>query len=268
MSILKVPVEDEIDLEKTAGSGQCFRAKKLPDGSFRFPSGDKCLHIRREGDSLLADCSEEEWADYWYGYFDLGSSYAPFREELAAGDSVFAPSAALGRGIRILRQQPFETLISFLLSQRKRIPAIRSAVEKLCVSFGEEKSGGSGSWFAFPEPERLAFASLEELNRCGLGYRSPYVKQAAERVFSGEADLMAYGSLSDAELVQRLMGFRGAGVKVASCTALFAYGRKACVPVDVWIRRFTDRNGENCFEAYGDRAGIIQQYVFYAMTQS
>ena len=268
-SEIRIPLEDEIDLGKIADSGQCFRAYGLPDGSFRFPSGSKCLNIRREGDSLIADCTEEEWADEWRDYFDFGCEYGSFRRALAESGGVFASSAEQGYGIRILRQQPFETLISFLLSQRKRIPAIRSSIEKLCRSFGEEKPTGMGdSFFTFPKPEQLAFAALEDLNRCGLGYRTPYVKQAAARVCLGEADLEAYSLLTDEELLNMLMRFYGAGIKVASCTALFAYGRQRCVPVDVWIRRFMAENGENCFEGYGDKAGIIQQYVFYAQIQS
>ena len=170
-----------------------------------------------------------------------------------------------GAGIRILRQDAWEMLVTFIISQRKNIPAIQACVETLCTRYGAPllQSGGN-VLYAFPTAQALAAAGEQALRDCALGYRAPYVLAAAQAVAAGTLDLAALETLPDARLLEALMQQHGVGIKVANCVALFAYGRMECAPVDVWIQRVIDQHyaGQNPFPAYGN-AGILQQWMFY-----
>lgn len=262
-----IAIEDDFDLDKIIGCGQCFRARRLADGRYLFLTGRHCLHLVPLADGRLrTDCTPRAWQDVWAPYFDLGRDYAAIRRAIPPADAFLRAAAAEGAGIRILRQDAWEMLVTFILSQRKSIPAIRGCVEQLCRAFGEPLAGGL---FAFPAPERLAQAAPEALRACSLGYRADYVRDAAERVSLGALDLAALETADDETLMAALLSVRGVGVKVANCTALFAYGRASCAPVDVWIRRIIDRRcgGENPFCRFGGCAGILQQYCFYYALQ-
>ena len=259
----KVVIKDDFDLLKIVESGQCFRARKLKDGGSVFITKDAVLYIEDEGDGHFSvSCTEEEWERIWTGYFDLGRNYQEIRER-HYGKHPFADEAIVfSKGIRVLRQDPWETLVTFIISQRKSIPSIRSAVDRLCTTFGKPLGTPDEEWFSFPSPEEL---SGQDLGPCGLGYRTKYVLDAVRRVSSGQTVLDSLSELPDCELVSSLKEIDGVGDKVANCVSLFAYGRTACVPVDVWIERAVreDCSGEDPFAVFGEDAGIIQQYMFY-----
>lgn len=326
-----VNVADDLDLRKIQLSGQCFRVAASSDGLFRLVAKNRVLFMQeaevgvdgdrsvavdgavvgdRDGDcdgaggvlsngagdakagrTFAISCTRSEWDGFWHGYLDLGRSYSSIRER-AAGKSEFIDAAmAFGCGLRVLRQDPWEMLVTFIISQRKSIPAIATSVEAICKRFGSPLDEPivrlgtaaesapdlfdlanrrcSGGLHAFPEPEMLARASEAELRECGVGYRARYIAKTARMVASGELDLQAVASLSDEELFAELKRFPGVGDKVASCVALFGYGRSSLVPVDVWIARAinTECAGCNPFEQFGEDAGIMQQYVFHYMTQ-
>lgn len=174
-------------------------------------------------------------------------------------------SGLAGAGIRILRQDAWEMLVTFIISQRKNIPAIQACVETLCTRYGAPLlQPGGNVLYAFPTAQALAAAGEQALRDCALGYRAPYVLAAAQAVAAGALDLAALETLPDARLLEALMQQHGVGIKVANCVALFAYGRMECAPVDVWIQRVIDQHyaGQNPFPAYGN-AGILQQWMFY-----
>lgn len=264
---MEVSIRDDFSLDKIANSGQCFRTKALADGWFCFITGQRVLYIReavcknRPG-VFEASCSEGEWQTVWAPYFDLGRSYTAIRRAIPQSDGWMRRAAAEGRGVRILRQDPWETLITFILSQRKSIPAIRQAVELLCERYGGEIADGR---HAFPTAAALAEAPKEGLAACKAGYRAPYLQAAARRVAAGEVSLDALAGLSDEELLSALKTFYGVGEKVARCTALFGYGRLGLAPVDTWIQKVIARayGGQDPFLQYGPAAGVLQQYAFY-----
>ena len=171
-----------------------------------------------------------------------------------------------GRGLRILRQDPWEMLICFIISQRKSIPAIRTAVENLCTRFGAPLAEGG---FAFPTAQALAAASDEALSGCGLGYRTKYVRDAAERVCDGRLDLAALAGRPTPEVQEALMAVFGVGIKVAQCVLLFGYHRLEAMPVDVWMDRVIQLEYKGKFPpSYKKCAGVLQQYLFcYARQQ-
>ena len=263
-----VTIDDDLDLEKIIDSGQCFRPKRIGDNEFLFVTGDHRVTItdktpcRKEktpdaATTLSVSCTRKEWEEIWHPYFDLDTNYRQIRKSIPKKDAYLTEAATTGAGIRILRQDRFETLISFIISQRKSIPAIRTAVEKLTDLYGRDGY--------FPKPEDMLAATHEELVSCGLGYRVPYISSAVCRIATGDTDLENLDDLPDEELFEALKSFAGVGDKVANCVALFAYHRTGRAPVDTWIARIiNDRyGGINPFPQYGAVAGIMQQYMFY-----
>ena len=263
---MHIRVTDDLDLKKIADSGQCFRVKELPDEIFRFICGNNILYLKQTGDcEYLAETTPQAWESLWKFYFDLERNYAQIRGGIASGDAYLTEAAECGKGIRILRQDPWEMLVTFIISQRKNIPAIRSAVEVLCERYGQQLHTSRETLYAFPSPRSLAALSQSQLRDCGLGYRAPYVADAARQAASGELDFQLLADLPDAALLERLKAVKCVGIKVASCICLFAYGRTGIAPVDTWIRRVIQERyqGRDPFPQYGSAAGILQQYMFY-----
>lgn len=264
----QIDIQDDFDLEKTASCGQCFRAKPLENGLFRFVSGEHVIYIKDMGNHQFSvSCTDDEWKEIWTRYFDLDRSYESLYYEEREKHEFVRKAMDCGRGIRILRQDPWEMLVTFIISQRKSIPAISKSVEALAEKYGHPIETDYEILHSFPTPDEMAHASIEELQECGLGYRVPYIYDAVQKVASGSLDLAAIADFNDADLFQELLTIQGVGKKVANCICLFGYGRIARVPVDVWIARAVDGDccGEDPFPLFESNAGIIQQYVFYYM---
>ena len=169
-----VQIRDDFDPDKILESGQCFRPRKQAEGWYRFVSGRQLLYLRplRSG-TYTVRCEPGAWETFWHGYFDLGRSYAALRGKLDSRDDFLQRAMEYGRGIRVLRQDEWEMLVSFIISQRKSIPAIRRAVELLSERFGERLGSDSeGPVYAFPTAEALCCAGEQALQECGLGYRT------------------------------------------------------------------------------------------------
>lgn len=261
-----IQIVDDFDLDKILDSGQCFRPCRVQSGEYRFITGSQLLYLRPLGEGeYQAKCAPGEWERTWRPYFDLERSYGSLRRRWA-GQAGFAQQALdYGQGIRVLQQDPWEMLITFILSQRKSIPAIRTGVELLAERFGQVVDTGTERVSLFPSPAQLAAAAESDLRDCGLGYRTRYIQHAAQAVVSGALDLKSLALLPDETLLAKLMEMDGVGKKVANCVALFGYGRTALAPIDVWIARLIqeDFDGQDPFPQYGAEAGILQQYFFY-----
>ena len=255
---MNITIDDDLDLGKIIDSGQCFRPRMIREGVFRFVTGRHVVEIMQDGNVLSVSCSRREWDEIWHPYFDLDTNYRKIRESIPKNDRYLRSAADAGAGIRILRQDKFEMLISFIISQRKSIPAIRTSIERLVSLYGHDGF--------FPNPSDMLAATDEELSSCGLGYRVPYIRKAVERVAYRDIDLEALDELPDEELFEELKSFSGVGDKVANCVALFAYHRTARAPIDTWIARVISEQygGINPFPRYKNVAGIMQQYMFYA----
>ncbi len=268
--MLNIIISDDFDPEKIAVCGQTFRAVSVEEGVWRFITGEHVLYLEDLGKGgWEASCDETAWSEIWTPYFDLGRNYQRMRKAIHRDNAYTEEVCEAGRGIRILRQDPWETLVTFIISQRRSIPAIRTCVEKLCAALGPEIVTERETLHRFPSPEAVMEADPEVLASCGVGYRLPYIRDAAERVVSGALDLWDLAELPDEALLAELLRVKGVGVKVAGCVALFGYGRMACAPVDVWIARAIHEffDGKDPFESQGELAGLLQQYMFYYAQQ-
>ena len=263
---MQIVIEDDFDLKKIAQSGQCFRVWEFEDGTYRFITGKEVLYIRRlDSNEYEISCDRDTWTQVWFPYFDLGRNYRDVRERIKVRDYCLQQAAETGCGIRILRQDPWEMLITFIISQQKTIPAIKNAVETLARNHGSLISTDREELYCFPSARQLSEVTEEILREYKLGYRAPYVLDAVRCVTSSRLDLTAVGSFSDRKLFEALKQVAGVGDKVANCICLFAYGRTRLAPVDTWIKKVIDQKyrGKNPFPRYRDAAGIMQQYIFY-----
>ena len=199
-----IQIDDDFDLDKIADSGQCFRWEKLggssvllnggSTASYRIISGGDCLYISALGDGCYElDCTEDRYNRFWMDYFDLGENYRDIRDQIDPERDPFLWEAAKHeQGFRILRQDPWEMLITFIISQNKNIPGIRRCVESLAQTCGDRKTDSRGiPFYSFPTPQQVASLSEEALAACRLGYRCKYVKAAADAVLTGKIDLEA-----------------------------------------------------------------------------
>lgn len=263
------PVRD-YDLAATLASGQAFRWRPVGEAWEGVVAG-RWVRLRQVGDELLAETIEPQPDWEWLREFlqldvDLAAVVATFPD-----DEPMRASVAACRGLRLLRQEPWETLVSFICSSTKQIVQIQQIIALLCERFGEAIPGGR----AFPTAVRLANATESELRGCKMGFRAPFVLAAAKAVASGELDLAHLHALPTTEARAALMGLHGVGRKIADCVLLFAYGKQDAFPVDVWVRRaLTElyfprrRPSAKRLERFanthfGPNAGYAQQYLFH-----
>lgn len=254
--------------------GQCFRFTKREDIWTGVAHG-RVLNVQKteEGLRLIGGAADAE--SIWRGYFDADTSYADILTEISADDTVRSAAADF-KGMRLLRQQPFETLISFIISANNNIKRISKIIEAVCALAGEEIAEGK---YAFPTPEALAALSEEQLTACGAGYRAPYIKKTATAVAEG-LDIESLRSMDYLEAKKALIALPGVGPKVADCILLFSLDHTCAFPQDVWIKRalkdiygvaFKNDKELVAFaaEKFGRYAGIAQQYIFhYARTHA
>lgn len=265
----KCTIPLEIDLARTAASGQCFRWQAAGGGAWRIPNGEKCLAAMpgAQRGTVCLDVTPEEFAASWADYFDAGRDYAAIRAR-AQGDDFLCACAQAASGVRILRQDAWEMLVTFTISQNNNIPRIRASIEKLCRRFGHPIARGvrgCPALYSFPRPADLCDA--RRLRGMGLGYRDVYVASLAQGVLEGKIDLAALEQMPYAEAHACLTGLFGVGVKVANCVCLFGLGHTDAFPVDTWIRKIQDAayGGRFPLERYPGCAGIVQQWMFYAV---
>lgn len=251
----------DLDLAQTLDCGQSFRWTEHEDGSFSGIAFGKSVTVRLENNILyIENATKEDFENIWYDYFDLSLDYGKIREEISRIHPVLCEAAKYAPGIRILRQEPYEALCTFIISQNNNIKRIKGIVQRLCECFGEKIEGG----FGFPTAEKMAQLSPDDLAPLRAGFRNRYLIDAAQRVVSGEVDLEKCRYCDYDEARAELMKITGVGVKVADCTLLFGLHRIEAFPVDVWMKRameklFPDMQPED----FGEYAGIAQQYIFH-----
>lgn len=247
------------DLAQTLDCGQAFRWSQN-DGVWSGVAGGRYIELYSDENGIvLKNTTESDFTTFWADYFDLERDYGKIISEIST-DKTLKTAASYGSGIRILHQEPYEALCSFIISQNNNIPRIKGIIERLCRKCGEKK----GEHFAFPSAEKVAALSEQELRDIGCGFRARYVLDAAKKVADGTIDLECLKKCDTKTALDTLMSIKGVGPKVADCTMLFGLNRIEAFPQDVWIKRAMKNlfpNGlPECAVPY---AGIVQQYIFY-----
>ncbi|MCI8662961.1 MAG: 8-oxoguanine DNA glycosylase [Hungatella sp.] len=264
------------NLEQICQSGQCFRMKPineiqdenvfLKDSRYEVIAGDRYLEIAQKEDYCRFFCSQEEFDSFWKGYFDLEQDYEMYIRRISPGDTYLLNAAAFGMGIRILRQDLWEMIVSFLISQQNNIIRIRRCIDNICKTYGEKMNTPWGAaYYSFPAPQTLAELTDDALMACNLGYRSKYVVQAARRVVSGEMNLEEVRGMPYEKAKAELLKMFGVGEKVADCICLFALHHLEAFPVDTHISQALQAHYKRGFpkKRYKGCQGVLQQYIFY-----
>ena len=268
----------DFDLDHIFQCGQCFRWEKQADGTYAGVAKKRIVNVRYDaerpgatdaGRLTITPCSEEEFETVWRPYFDLDRDYGKIKETLSRDDDIMEKAVKYGYGIRLLKQDLWETIVSFIISQNNNIPRIKGCIERLCDNFGEpltEGAAGGPVPHDIPEPEALASLTEEDLAPVRLGYRAKYLIETSRTVCEK-------GLPEDFDDLSSLCGV---GPKVASCISLFGMQDYSSFPIDVWVMRvmhelygLDEKNkkamAEFARERFGDLGGFAQQYLFYYM---
>lgn len=258
--------------------GQSFRFNEI-DGVIDGVAMGKRIKIRQDGDNLyLSGTTEKEYGEIWESYLGLDEDYGAINadvcEKFGIYNNVINDAVKAASGIRILRQDHWEALCSFIISQNNNIPRIKKIIADMSRALGEKFEAFGEECYAFPSPEAILSAGIPALNDLKMGFRSKYVTDAAARVVDGRIDLLAVEKMNFYEGEEYLMQICGVGKKVADCTLLYGYHKTEAFPVDVWIRRVLEKYYPDGIdiEKLGKYAGIAQQYLFcyerYIMSES
>ncbi len=269
-------------VSKTFDCGQCFRFRpvegSLHEEEFSGVVFGRFISVARDGDRLrIYNCDETFFKERLYCYLGLCDDYRAIRQDIAnrCPTEYMLSVMENGEGIRILRQDSWEALCSFIISQNNNIARIKKIINALCQKCGEEidasfmtEHGASEKEFAFPSPEAVMALGIDGLRELRVGFRASYIYDGARRVAYGETDLTKIQKSDWQTAISELTKIRGVGLKVASCTALFGMAKLEAFPIDVWIRRMLDEHFPKDFDPLllGEYAGIAQQYMFYSAT--
>lgn len=260
--------------------GQCFRWNVQADGSYIGVIKDSVIEvIEEQEDVIFRGISSRNLESVVREYFNLDMDYTKIKLELSKIDNFLRASIEYGEGIRILKQDIFETIISFIISANNNIPRIKKIIENISKTYGKKIEYKNKEYYLFPTVEELSEASVEDLRKLGLGFRDKRVFTTTKMILKGDFDIDYLMELKDTELIrEELLKLDGVGPKVADCILLFGFNRYEVFPIDVWVRRVMNdlyiKNEQEskvskveimklAKEKYGNLAGIAQQYLFY-----
>lgn len=274
-SVVLEGVED-FNIKHIFECGQCFRWKQEENESYTGVAKGKILNVEEKGDKIyLNNTNLEDFNNIWHDYFDLGTNYTEIKNKLKEMDEYLDKATDFGWGIRILKQDQWEMLISFIISSNNRIPMIQKAIDNLSKKFGEFIGEYNGKeYYAFPTPQELSRASKEEIRACQTGFRDKYIKSTADAVANNNDNVYGYSMLDTEQCRKELLKFNGVGPKVCDCISLFGMQKYDTFPVDVWVKRvmqefYVDEDmslpkiREYALDKFGELAGFAQQYLFY-----
>ena len=242
MSDYKLKNVCDFDLAQTLECGQCFHFVKLDEEDYVLAAKGHVLHVSQEDDTVtFYDTEEDEYVNVWKDYFDMDRDYSAIKKKLLEKDDKLKDAIESMWGVRILNQDFFETLISFIISQNKQIPHIKKIVSDISAKFGTYKGTYGGvDMYTFPLLDQLANASEEDFKELKTGFRAPYIMDAIRRNREGQFDENELKSMDYDSCIKELMTIKGVGEKVANCVSLFGLGKKEAFPVDVWIKRIME----------------------------
>ncbi len=266
----------EFSIKQIADSGQTFRWIENEDGSYMIVAFGKVIRIVKEGSEIVIyGATKEEFVLIWENYFDLLRNYKIIIENFRGKDQSLDNAIVYGNGIRILNQDIWEMIITFIISGNNNIPRIKKSIEKISEKYGtlidefEHKK-----YYAFPTPIQLSVASIEDLRECGVGYRDAYIFETTKAIVNKGVDLSSIKKMSLDEARIELKKLKGVGDKVADCILLFSCEQTTAFPIDTWVKKvlkdyykLEKKNNKAINEFaqayFGEHCGIAQQYLFY-----
>lgn len=264
----------DFNLKHIFDCGQCFRFNEISKNTYFGIAKNKAIKISQFGDTVtLYDTEKNDWDNIWFDFFDLSRDYGEIKQTLSQ-DSIMKEAITYGDGIRILNQDLWEAVISFIISASNNIPRIKGIIERFCKEFGEKISYMENTYYSFPTIETVSGLSKEDLSVIRAGYRDKYIIDAAQKFKSGEMSETLLRSMTAEQAKKTLMTINGIGNKVSDCILLFGLQKVNSFPVDVWIKRIMEYCYFDCEQSidtisrfavdkFGDLGGFAQQYLFF-----
>ncbi len=270
--MLVIDVENELDLENTLTCGQIFRYQQEIDNSFTVVISDRVINLKYDNYKLYVKSNKlDNLENVIREYLDLDRDYKSIMDKIRVMDSTLAKYLDNSLGLKMIKQDKLECIISYIISQNNSVRNIQMSLNMLSEAYGEKVEFLNKDYYLFPKLDRLASLSLEDFRKCKVGFRDKYLVGIIESINNGSFDLNMIDSLNTEEALQYLINFKGIGMKVASCILLFSYQRFDVYPVDTWVKKFMEDNyniigekniREYCKKTYGEYSGLAIQYMF------
>ena len=272
---------DSFELKDIFECGQCFRWNEQKDKSYTGVLGKNVVNVKKEKQNVIIEgLFEKDIKQTIEEYFDLKRDYSSIKEQLSKIDKNMEMSVKYGQGIRLLNQDLWETIASFIISANNNIPRIKGIIERLCQKYGDKMIWRKKDYYTFPTPEQLKNVIIQDYRNLGFGFRDKRIYETTQMILKGEVDLnQMQKNLNTIEVREQLLSLPGVGPKVADCILLFSNLKRLQVfPIDVWVRRVMNdlyikqqqeekvskkQIEEIAQEKFGDLAGLAQQYLFY-----
>lgn len=270
--MIKIMIEKPFKLNDTITCGQIFRFFPLEDGSFDIILKDRVINVHMEENYLCVSSNDENnLEDVVRNYFDLDNDYNSISNFLIEKDCKLKDAIEFSNGLMMIRQDPFETVIEYIISANNGVPQIASALNNIAKKYGKKVIFNDKEYFLFPSYEDLKNVSIEEFRSCKVGFRDKYIKKMIDKLNNNEINLDLFYELNTKDALDKFMENIGIGPKVASCILLFAYQKYDVFPIDTWVKKIMKNDygieGEKnirefAIKTYGKYSGIAIQYLF------
>ena len=270
--MIVIDVENELDLENTLTCGQIFRYQQEIDNSFTVVISDRVINLKYDNYKLYVKSNKlDNLENVIREYLDLDRDYKSIMDKIRVMDSTLAKYLDNSLGLKMIKQDKLECIISYIISQNNSVRNIQMSLNMLSEAYGEKVEFLNKEYYLFPKLDRLASLSLEDFRKCKVGFRDKYLVGIIESINNGNFNLNMINSLNTEEALQYLINFKGIGMKVASCILLFSYQRFDVYPVDTWVKKFMEDNydivgekniREYCKKTYGEYSGLAIQFMF------
>lgn len=269
MYVLKI--KNNFDLKSTITCGQIFRFIE-ENNSFTIVIKDRVINLKEDGDYIIIESSKDDnLQEVIFDYFDLSRDYEKIEKEIIKKDSKIKDAIVFSKGLKMIHQDPFETLIAYIISQNNRVPSIANALNLLSLNYGEKVIFKDKEYYLFPSLENLSKLSIEDFRNCKVGFRDKYLYEIIESINNKKLELDKINDMNGEDALKYLIQFKGIGMKVASCILLFAYQKFDVYPVDTWVKKFMKEDynieGEQnirkfTYDTYKEYSGLAIQYMF------
>ena len=270
--MIKIKIEKPFKLEDTITCGQIFRFFKMEDGSFDIILKDRVINVYEKNNYLyVSSNNEDDLKSVVMNYFDLDNDYSKINEYLLKQDKKLDDAINFSKGLMMIKQDPFETIMEYIISANNSVPSIASALNNIALKYGKKVMFNDKEYYLFPQYKALKDVKESDLRECKVGFRDKYLKAMIDKLNNNELDLDSFYNMDTKEALDKLMENIGIGPKVASCILLFAYQKYDVFPVDTWVKKVMKKEynieGEKNIRAfasitYGKYSGIAIQYLF------
>ena len=266
-----IKIKNNFDLKSTITCGQIFRYEVIED-EFIIVIKDRVISLKEEGKFIIVKSNNEDnLISVIEDYFDLNRDYDILCSDIIKMDEKLTDAVKYSKGLKIIHQDPFETIISYIISQNNRVPSIANALNLIAKCYGKKVKFNGREYYLFPEYKKLSKLSIQDYRECKVGFRDKYLYDVVNKINNNEFNINDIYQMNSEEALKYLISFKGIGMKVASCILLFAYQKYDVFPVDTWVKKHMKDNynieGETkirefALNKYKEYSGIAIQYMF------